>query len=196
MMLILAALCDAMGVAAGLVLVYAVTTKVRDVRGFIRGVGDYRVVPDQLVTATALSVIIIELIGGVGLVVGQQPIVVSALSLSLLAAFGIAVSLSLARGRDLACHCFGSTSDERVTPVTLGRIAVLGIAVTASGCARLVQEDLALHAVEQLPLRVLLGLFLLALTAWIAALPQLVRPWRAILATRGTHSTMNGRHSR
>jgi hypothetical protein len=43
-------------------------------------------------------------------------------------AFGVAVGVQLVRGRDVPCVCFEVSGEERVSPRTLGRLALLVIA--------------------------------------------------------------------
>lgn len=120
----------------GLTLTVAAISKLRDVRGFGLDVLEYQVLPPALALWYARLLPPVELFCGIGLIVGFWRPVVGVLAALVLASFLIAVSINLARGRALDCHCFGSQSSEPLGGVTIGRlVALLGCATVVVASA-------------------------------------------------------------
>jgi len=62
---------------------------------------------------------------GILLVLGWQSRPAAAVAVVLLTSFAVAVGVNLARGRDVACSCFGAAHQERISAATLLRQVVL-----------------------------------------------------------------------
>lgn len=103
-------------------------SKLRDRRGFVFAVLEYRVLPAPLAIAYGRGLPLFELGCGAALVTGTWPKGVGVTAFGLLLSFVVAVSINLARGRRLECHCFGAGDHERLSWVTLARLAVLLVA--------------------------------------------------------------------
>jgi uncharacterized membrane protein YphA (DoxX/SURF4 family) len=147
----------------GAVLVVSGVGKLRDPSGFVLAVLDYEVLPRPLATAYARTVPLAEIVCGPALLAGIAPMASGALAAALLTSFLIGVSVNLARGRDLDCHCFGPGSSEPLGWTTLARISILlacaGLAVAwrGSGALALLPHDALPCAL--LTLAVLLALY-------------------------------------
>lgn len=96
-------------------------------RAFLFHVLEYGILP--LIPARAYAGLTpwVEVIAGLMVLFGIVPMLASAVLLLLLASFGIAVTVSLLRGRRFGCGCFGGLMDEEIGPRTLLRIAGLGV---------------------------------------------------------------------
>jgi uncharacterized membrane protein YphA (DoxX/SURF4 family) len=167
---------EAARIAIGLVFVFSAIGKLRDVRGFVKGVVDYQVLPAPLATAYGFLVVPAEAFVGVSFIAGWQVGAGAAVALLLLISFFIAVSINLRRQRDLACHCFGANSGEKVSPRSLARIVLL----MAGTLAALLTADSssALFAGGQIAeglVKLSVAFFVLAVGMWVLALPDLLQ---------------------
>jgi len=93
-------------VGLGIVFLWAAMTKLFDVNAFIDTIGSYGLVWEPLLGPTAWGLIVVELIVGAALLLGQRwaPRVASVLVLVFLAVLGYGIGLGL----DIECGCFGS----------------------------------------------------------------------------------------
>jgi len=108
----------------GALFLYAVATKLSDVRAFADEVANYRLLPAALVPAAAVWVIGVELLAGALLVLGKAGWRGAALTLTgLLIVFTLGISQALLRGIDLRCGCFGEP--EPASWWTVGRDVVM-----------------------------------------------------------------------
>jgi hypothetical protein len=124
-----------------LAVVFAVSgfTKLTDRAGTRQAATDFGV-PSALVPALATALAPLELAIAVGLL-ARGPVATAAAALAsvLLVGFTVAIVSSLVRDRRVACHCFGSTSDQPVTWWSVARnVALLTLAgvVLAEGTAQ------------------------------------------------------------
>lgn len=140
-------------------------SKLRDPSGFVLGVLDYKVLPPKLGVLYAGIVPIVEVMAGLGLVVGIWPKVVGLLSAALLFSFLVAVSINLVRGRRIDCHCFGSRQSEPLGGVTVARISALLlcalVVMSRRGGAFPVRAPLDLLPMLMLASALIIGLYLL-----------------------------------
>jgi len=116
-------------ILAGVFLV-AAAPKLLDPAAFAASIANFRVFPDSVVNAIATVVPALELCGALALLTPWRR--GGALLLAgLLLAFTALLALSLARGLDLDCGCFGTTSRaDPVSPLHLVRNAgLLALAV-------------------------------------------------------------------
>jgi heme O synthase-like polyprenyltransferase len=94
-------------------------------REFANAVERYQLLPDRLVPLVARVVPVAELLAGAALLLGLGLQIVAALVALMLAAFTVAVSTALLRGREIDCGCFSGVSPTRITWLTVGRNGVL-----------------------------------------------------------------------
>jgi uncharacterized membrane protein YphA (DoxX/SURF4 family) len=98
----------------GFVFLYAGMEKITDPDGFARAVGNYKLLPFSLINITALILPWIEVVAGIllifGIIVEENAFIIS----SLLGIFIIAIIISLIRGLDIDCGCFGTAGGAKV----------------------------------------------------------------------------------
>ena len=120
-------------VLAGVFLV-AATPKLLDPAAFAASIANFRVFPDALVNAIATVVPALELVGALALLTPWRR--GGALLLGgMLLAFTALLAVSLARGLDLDCGCFGADPSAQADPVSwlhlLRNVALLALAEAA-----------------------------------------------------------------
>jgi uncharacterized membrane protein YphA (DoxX/SURF4 family) len=98
----------------GFVFVFAAITKISDAEGFSQAIYNYKLLPLAFINFLAIILPWIELCAGVLLIFGVSVRENSAIFFSLLLIFIIAIAISLFRGLDISCGCFGTTGGQRV----------------------------------------------------------------------------------
>ena len=101
-------------VVLGFVFIYAAVTKISDLNGFSQAIYNYKLFPLFLVNILAIILPWIELSAGLLLVFGVSVKDNSAIISGLLVIFIIAVLISLFRGLDIECGCFGTVDGSKV----------------------------------------------------------------------------------
>ncbi|WP_214413201.1 MauE/DoxX family redox-associated membrane protein [Sphaerisporangium fuscum] len=116
------------------VLLFAAVGKVRDVRGFARSIGNYRILPRRLTIPAAAVTVAAELVAAVLLVVPATRRWGAATAAVLFAAFLVAMATAVRRGLRIDCGCFGGPdSSDLVGPGTMTRTGLLlALAVPAA----------------------------------------------------------------
>jgi uncharacterized membrane protein YphA (DoxX/SURF4 family) len=108
----------------GAVLLVSGLSKAAHPNRFARVVADYRVLPASLSHAIATLIIPIEFVVGITLVLGVAMPVTASAAAALFAVFLIAIAMNLARGRSVACGCFGDES-RTISKVSAARLSGL-----------------------------------------------------------------------
>lgn len=98
----------------GFIFIFAALTKVADPVGFSQSIYNYKLMPDFIINFLAIAIPWIELVAGILLVFGITVKENSAILTGLLVVFIIAVAISLARGLDIDCGCFGTVDGSKV----------------------------------------------------------------------------------
>ena len=98
----------------GVVFIYAAISKASDPEGFARAIANYKLLPIFLINILALILPWIELCAGVLIVFGFLVKENSMILGGLLAVFVIAILISLARGLNIDCGCFGTVGGTKV----------------------------------------------------------------------------------
>jgi putative oxidoreductase len=98
----------------GFVFIYAAITKISDPEGFSQAIYNYKLLPLFMVNIFAIILPWIELSAGVLLVFGISVKENSAIISGLLIVFILAVLISLFRGLDINCGCFGTVNGSKV----------------------------------------------------------------------------------
>lgn len=98
----------------GFIFIFAAVTKVTDPEGFAQAIYNYKLMPDFLINFLAIAFPWIELVTGILLVFGISVKENSAILSGLLVVFIIAIAISLARGLNIDCGCFGTASGTKV----------------------------------------------------------------------------------
>ena len=117
--------------ALGLLFVVAAWHKLRDPRRFAATLGEYRLVPARFAPAAAACVILVELGAVVALLLWPRGGATAAAAL--LAVYGFAIAVNLARGRrHIDCGCGGPAARREISAWMVARNAVVAIAALAA----------------------------------------------------------------
>jgi len=98
----------------GFIFIFAAITKVSDPDGFSQSIYNYKLMPDFLINFLAIAFPWIELIAGILLVFGISVKENSAILSGLLVVFIIAIGISMARGLNIDCGCFGTVGGTKI----------------------------------------------------------------------------------
>ncbi len=121
----------ALRVFLGATALWAGLEKLRNPESFAQSVNAYAVVPTRLGMPVAVAVTGAELAFGSLLLLGLGT---ATAALGLTATFGVftvAIAINLLRGNDVACHCFGANSNEKISWAALARALLLSVAGAA-----------------------------------------------------------------
>jgi putative oxidoreductase len=120
-------------VVLGVLLLYAGITKVADPSALAQAVHNYRLLPLWMITPVAIVLPWVEIVVGVSLLLGVYTQGGALLASGLMGIFLLALAISLVRGLDISCGCFGpSGSAKPITFLTLLRdflLMAMGICV-------------------------------------------------------------------
>ncbi len=109
----------------GAICVWAGAEKVRQLDGFAAGIEGYRLLPLEWVRAAGTVIVVAELTIGTSLLTNIAPLAGAFGAALLFAAFTAALTANLIRGNLVPCNCFGPSSTEVISKLTLVRSAVL-----------------------------------------------------------------------
>lgn len=119
-----------LGFCLGLVFLASALPKLRNPKGFILTVVEYQVLPPRLAELFARLLPPAEVFAAILLLTGTAGRIGYILAASLLASFIWAISINLARGRDLDCGCFGAAGSRRIGPgLLLQDLVLLGVSL-------------------------------------------------------------------
>jgi uncharacterized membrane protein YphA (DoxX/SURF4 family) len=93
-------------IALGIFFVVAALPKIADPPSFAHMVYNYRILPGQLVNLAGLVMPWVELLCGLGLILGIWTNAARTLIAAMLLTFIVAISVNLARGNAIDCGCF------------------------------------------------------------------------------------------
>ena len=101
-------------IVTGFIFLYAGMEKISDPEGFARTIDNYKLLPFSLTNIAALTLPWIEVTTSILLIFGirvkENAFIISAL----LGIFIIAISISLLRGLNIDCGCFGTSSGIKI----------------------------------------------------------------------------------
>ncbi|NWG29424.1 MAG: DoxX family membrane protein [Ignavibacteriaceae bacterium] len=98
----------------GFVFIYAAVSKISDPLSFSKAIYNYKLMPDVFINFLALSISWVELVAGVLLLFGVSVKENSVILSGLLLVFIIAIGISVARGLNIDCGCFGTAGGTKV----------------------------------------------------------------------------------
>lgn len=98
----------------GFVFVYAAISKAAEPESFAIAIANYKLLPDFLINISAIILPWIELCAGLLLLFGISVKENSAILSGLLIIFIAAIFISLLRGLDIECGCFGTVNGSKV----------------------------------------------------------------------------------
>ncbi|MEP0862509.1 MAG: DoxX family membrane protein [Ignavibacterium sp.] len=94
-------------IVIAIVFIYAGAEKITDPKGFSQAIYNYKLLPIQTINFLAITLPWSEIISGILLLFGISVKENASIIASLLFVFIVAVALSLIRGLDIDCGCFG-----------------------------------------------------------------------------------------
>jgi uncharacterized membrane protein YphA (DoxX/SURF4 family) len=168
----------ALQLTAGCVFLAAVAAKGSDMRAFREAVQSYDLLPGRLVSTTAHSIVVLEVLVTAAMITGVFVRPAAGVGLGLLVLFGAGISINLRRGRRVPCGCFGSRS-EALSTHSLARIGFLAVPLTlllrveSSSPSVWILEHGDSGSWHRLVDAGAVAAFLLIASAWLLALPQL-----------------------
>jgi uncharacterized membrane protein YphA (DoxX/SURF4 family) len=109
----------------GLLFVGTGLVKLMDIPAFISDLGDFGVVLDPLVPATAWFISLVELVTGVGLLVNLRGSLLAALTM--LVVFVGVLTYGIAIGLDIDCGCFGTAISIELKDQLLVDLGLIGL---------------------------------------------------------------------
>ena len=98
----------------GFIFIFAAITKVTDLEGFSQAIYNYKLIPDFLINFLAIIIPWIELVAGILLAFGISVKENSVIFSGLLVLFIVAIGISLARGLNIDCGCFGTIDGSKI----------------------------------------------------------------------------------
>lgn len=115
----------------GFIFIAAGVAKLTQVDEFKRAIINYRLVPRRFSRPIALWLPRLELFAGFFLAFGIAIVPVACAVAGLLLVFSGAVGINLLRGREMSCNCFGVSTPEKMTWLTVARnLALMGLAAS------------------------------------------------------------------
>lgn len=88
--------------------VFASLSKIIDPEDFAFAIYNYRLIPESLINVVAIAMPWVELSAGLAVILGFGTRGAALILTGLVAIFALSLGISLARGLDIACGCFGS----------------------------------------------------------------------------------------
>jgi uncharacterized membrane protein YphA (DoxX/SURF4 family) len=106
-------------VIVGFVFIYAGILKISDPAGFSDAINNYNLLPLSFVNFFAITLPWIEVVAGLFLMFGISVKENSFIISVMLVAFILAIAISLGRGLNIECGCFGTSSGTKVGIIKL-----------------------------------------------------------------------------
>jgi len=101
------------------VFIYAAILKIAEPGDFSKAIINYRLLPDSFINILAIILPWIEISAGIlllfGVAVKENSVIIS----GMLIVFIIAIGISLARGLNIDCGCFGTTNGDQIGLIKL-----------------------------------------------------------------------------
>lgn len=98
----------------GFIFILAAITKVTDPLGFSQSIYNYKLMPDFTINFFAIAFPWIELVAGLLIIFGISVKENAAILSGLLIVFIIAIVISLSRGLNIDCGCFGTVGGTKI----------------------------------------------------------------------------------
>lgn len=114
----------------GFIFIYASIEKIYDPQEFATAIARYDLIPNYLINFLSVLIPWIELVCGFGLIFGYYLKENAIIYLVLMTVFTLLVLISMIRGLDISCGCFGSEEATKVGMLKLTEnIGILLIAI-------------------------------------------------------------------
>lgn len=131
------------------IFIYAGVEKISNPSAFSQAIANYKLLPIGLVNIFALGLPWIEVISGIlllfGILVKENSFIISLL----LAVFIGAIIISLARGLDITCGCFGTINGSKIGVIKI--LENLGLFILGFNLVMFGSEFLSLKGKDKLP---------------------------------------------
>ena len=131
------------------IFIYAGVQKISNPSDFSQAIANYKLLPIGLVNIFALGLPWIEVISGIlllfGILVKENSFIISLL----LAVFIGAIIISLARGLDITCGCFGTINGSKIGVIKI--LENLGLFILGFNLVMFGSEFLSLKGKDKLP---------------------------------------------
>jgi len=114
-----------MRLALGGIFIVAGIMKIIDPAAFAKDIGNYRLLPHDVINLLAITLPWIEVVAGGLLVVGIWKRTNALLITLMMAVFIIAVGQAVARDLNISCGCFGTVDGRKAGMVALAQDAVM-----------------------------------------------------------------------
>jgi len=101
-------------IVLGFVFIFAAISKAAEPEAFVKAIYNYKLLPLFLINILAITLPWIELSAGLLLVFGVSVKENSSILSGMLLVFIIAIAISLARGLNIDCGCFGTVDGSKV----------------------------------------------------------------------------------
>lgn len=113
-------------VILGFIFVYAAIEKISDPEGFALSISNYRLLPIAVLNIFAITLPWIELVAGTLLLFGISVKENSAIILFFLTVFTLAIIISLFRGLNIECGCFGKGNQIGLLKLVENLLMIIG----------------------------------------------------------------------
>ncbi len=166
--------------ALGTVFALSAVGKLRDPKGFARGVIEYQVIPASLAYPFGFFFIVLESWLAIAHLTGWLLTAAIPVALGTLASFATAVGVNLRRGRVLPCYCFGNRTGEQISPRTLVRTLFLAgaelflLAVRGLVTRNQIVYSGRIESFSELGLAFFWATFVLVTGSWVFVSPEFV----------------------
>lgn len=117
----------AVSVALGSVLLWASAQKIRAPREFVRGVAQYGLLPQRATAPASAAVVAVEAVTGALLLSTYAPVIATMMASLVFTLFTAALAISLGRGINAPCYCFGANEAEVISRWSLVRAALMAV---------------------------------------------------------------------
>jgi len=118
-------------IVLGVVFIYASLDKIANPEGFARAINNYHMLPNDIISIFALVLPWVELLCGLALITGIATRAAAIITTGMVVMFAIAITSALARGLNIDCGCFSTSSKARTIGFTTlaGDLGLLVLAV-------------------------------------------------------------------
>jgi len=129
----------------GFIFIFAGIEKISDLSGFSNAIYNYKLLPISFINFIAIMLPWIELTSGILLLFGVYVKENSSIIAVLLIIFFIAIAISLARGLNIECGCFGTSNGSKIGVIKLVENLVLVLM-----CSLLIKFGSELYSLKEI----------------------------------------------
>lgn len=179
----------------GLVFASAFLSKLRDPRGFARGVELYDILPPRLAYAFGLLLVPVEGLVAYAHLTGQLMPALGYAGLALLALFLVAVLINLRRGLAVSCFCFDMGHGDAISAATALRLSAL-VAAELFTIAGGVDSSGTQGLWPGAPTSYMTALCAIGVGAWALAAPRIIELFTPCVTCSNRATLLSDKESR